>query len=67
MQEVIGSNPIFSTLFHLMKQEIFDILNTQHEVLMMCVKAVNEFTRKLVYESLTILPSSNTKVNEVQL
>ena len=67
MQEVIGSNPIFSTLFHLMKQEIFDILNTQHEVLMMCVDMVDEFTRKLVYESLTILPSSNTKVNEVQL
>ena len=50
-----------------MKQEIFDILNTQHEVLMMCVDMVDEFTRKLVYESLTILPSSNTKVNEVQL
>ena len=67
MQEVIGSNPIFSTSLHSMKQEIFDILNTQHEVLMMCVDMVDEFTRKLVYESLTILPSSNTKVNEVQL
>ena len=51
MQEVIGSNPIFSTLFHLMKQEIFDILNTQHEVLMMCVNDVNEFTRLRVYET----------------
>ena len=66
MQEVIGSNPIFSTSLHSMKQEIFDILNTQHEVLMMCVNDVNEL---LVYGStkLTILPSSNTKVNEVQL
>ena len=67
MQEVIGSNPIFSTSLHLMKQEIFDILNTQHEVLMMCVNDVNEFTCKPVYETHTILPSSNTKVNEVQL
>ena len=51
MQEVIGSNPIFSTSLHSMKQEIFDILNTQHEVLMMCVNAVNELTRLRVYET----------------
>ena len=34
-----------------MKQEIFDILNTQHEVLMMCVNDVNEFTRLRGYET----------------
>ena len=51
MQEVIGSNPIFSTSLHSMKQEIFDILNTQHEVLMMCVDMVDEFTHKPDYET----------------
>ena len=33
------------------EHEIFDILNTQHEVLMMCVNDVNEFTRLRVYEA----------------
>ena len=51
MQEVIGSNPIFSTLLHSMKQEIFDILNMQHEVLVMYVNDVNEFTRVRIYET----------------
>ena len=49
-----GGQRFESVILHIassMKQEIFDILNTQHEVLMMCVNDVNEFTRLRVYET----------------